>query len=397
MLSLSDTCIEECSSHILSAGHDVCFLVPTANGLKKSILDAHKSIISFLTRNEIHDYADQLQGNEHKHLVNALFVAPCGALETKISLYRPKTKNGDPRLWISKLGEKASANNLIALICSGGELYIVNCSKESDFMNALANVIPRPANKISAVASELIKRLGHISSLGFTPSGQHGDTGVGMTLENLLGIKPNANAAPDYKGIELKSTRISNNRTQRSKDQLFSKIPKWGISPLESARGLLQKRGYTDSDGRLALRHTISGAKPNSRGLFLDVDYANDYLRQMYRDIDDIDSSTEHDMTWVLEDLRSALAKKHAETFWVKALYRGERDNEEFHYVEAEHTMKPYIDRMEVLFETGILTLDYTLHLKDSGEVRDHGYLFKLKQNSKSSLFPPPILYDLRA
>ena len=154
-------------------------------------------------------------------------------------------------------------------------------------------------------------------------------------------------------------------------------------------------RGYIDTDGLNALRHTISGEKPNSRGLYLDVDYANDYLCQMFTDVGTKDFSPEHDVTWVFDDLRKALKKKHNETFWVKARHNDNRKDEEFHYVEVEHTANPYINKLETLFETGLVTLDYTLHIKPSGKVRDHGYLFKIKANSMEALFPKPLLYDL--
>ncbi len=105
--------------------------------------------------------------------------------------------------------------------------------------------------------------------------------------------------------------------------------------------------------------------------------------------------SKEHDTTWILQDLKSALLKKHKETFWVKAQHNSNRTSELFHYIEVEHTVNPYIDKLETLIETGLITMDYTMHIKPNGTVRDHGYLFKLHQNSKKSLFPEPTTYDL--
>ena len=216
-----------------------------------------------------------------------------------------------------------------------------------------------------------------------------------MTLEALLGIPPNANNSPDYKGIELKASRIDDRRSQKNKLQLFSKVPKWQLSPIRSAKELILNRGYTDQNGSPALRHTISGDRPNSLGLYLDVDYANDYLRQMFMDPNAQDFKPLHDTTWVLQDLRKALRRKHKETFWVKALHNHNRADEHFHYVKAEHTVNPFIEKMETLIETGLITVDYTMHIRDDGSVRDHGYLFKLGANGLGALFPPPIEYDL--
>ena len=393
MLTKSDTDIEVVSTYILGAGYDVAFLVPTETAMNKSIMDAHGSVQAFMRRTGLHDYADQPQGV--KKQIQANIITAEDVVEKKVSLYRPKTKDGDPRIWIYGLTKFATAYNLIALIAIESELFIVNCSRPKDLQAALSHALPPPESKGSSVASELLSKMLTISKLGFIPSVTQGDTGVGMTLEHQLGISANSDKAPDYKGIELKASRVDDKRRQKNKKQLFSKTPYWAECPVGSAEDLVLSRGYIDSDGQQALRHTINGSKPNSRGLFLDIDYANDYLRQMFTDVSHADFKPEHDMTWVLEDLRSALRKKHKETFWVKALHNNNRTTECFHYVEVQHTANPFIDRFEALIETGLITMDYTLHLKPSGKARDHGYLFKLKSGSLSALFPEPTVYDL--
>ena len=395
MLKESDTNIEEISAEILSVGYDVAFIVPTITAMKKSIIDAHDSLRSFLRRNEIHDYFKQKQGA--KKQIEAKFITSTETNNVTISFYRPETGDGDPRIWIYGLNKFASPYNLIAIIYFEHNLYVVNCSKYKDLEYALNHAIPKPIIAMSKTANILLEKLRIISAKGFIPSIRQGDTGVGMTLEDQLGIPPNSKKTPDFHGIELKATRVTKGKIQKNKNQLFSKIPKWKLSPIGTAKNLVLSRGYIDTDGQLALRHTISGAKPNSRGLYLDIDYANDYLRQMFTDIKSSYISPEHDITWVLKDLREALKKKHNETFWVKAYSNGNRLAEEFHYVEAHHTTTPYINKLEALFETGLVTIEYTLHLKPSGKARDHGYLFKIKSKSMNALFPKPFIYDLTA
>ncbi len=390
MLSSSDTNIQEVSTLILNNGYDVAFLVPTETGLKKSILDAHKSIRAFLKRTYLHDYENQRQGL--KHYITAKFITSDDVTEQKVSLYRPETKNGDPRIWIYGLQQLVGAGDLLALIVSNQELYIINCSREADLRYALRVILPPRQASNSEVATELLQKLSIISRKGFIPTITAGDTGVGMTLENELRISANSSKSPDYKGIELKATRVDARRKIKNKSQLFSKIPKWKLSPIGSAKALVNKRGYLDSDGVRALRHTISAVKPNSLGLFFDIDYANEYLRQMFKDEH---LSIEHDTTWLLSDLKDALKKKHKETFWIKAQHNNNRTAEEFHYVEVEHTSNPFIDKFETLIETGIITMDYTMHIKQSGGVRDHGYLFKLRKDSKATLFPSSRIHDL--
>lgn len=391
MLSISDTSIADISSLILNAGYDVSFLVPTETGLDKSILDAHESLRSFFKRLKLHDYALQKQGD--KKLVEAEFITSYEVFPVKVSLYRPKTKKGDPRIWIYGLKKYADAGNLLALIIIDQKLYIFNCSNKADFSVALNNALPKIHQTLSPIANELLHKLIIISQRGFIPTIVNGDTGVGMTLEAALGISANSSKKPDYKGIELKASRVDKRNRQRNRNQLFSRVPNWKLSPVPSAIELINLRGYIDNKGNQALRQTVSGERVNAQGLYLDIDYANDYLRQMFKNAEDF--SKDHDTTWVIKDLKNALLKKHKETFWVKAKHNNNRSAELFHYIEVEHTANPYIDKIETLIETGLITMDYTMHIKQTGKVRDHGYLFKLHQNSKASLFPQSTRYDL--
>lgn len=395
MLSASDTDIQETSALILNKGYDVAFVVPTETGLQKSIIDAHQAMRAFLKRNDVHDFFLQKQGD--KVITKCIFLTNQKAkryiVDVKVSLYRPKTKKGDPRMWVYNLVNLgAKSGNLFAFIAVEGKIYIVNCSNPADLQFALEEGLPKVKQTINPIATELLRKILIINKQGFIPTVTNGDTGVGMTLEAELGIAANASKNPDYKGIELKASRINARGKSSNRTQLFSKVPNWKISPLGSAKELIDKRGYIDKNGRHNLYHTMNGQQQNSIGLYLDIDYANDYLRQMHIANNGI---TEHDTTWVLQDLREALLKKHKETFWVKARHNDDRGAEEFHYVEVEHTANPYIEKLETLIETGLITLDYAMHVKPAGGIRDHGYLFKLHQNSKSALFPNPTKYDL--
>jgi len=391
MLSSSDISIPDISSTILKAGYDVSFIVPTQNGLNKSILDAHEALRSFFKRLGLHDYSQQKQGV--KEYVNAEFITSNETFQIKVSLYRPVTKKGDPRIWIYGLNKFSKAGNLLALIIIKQQLYIFNCSNKNDFLMALSTGLPKINKSLNPIADELLKKLVIISRKGFISTITKGDTGVGMTLENELGISANSSKAPDYKGIELKASRVDKRNKQKNRSQLFSKVPNWPLSPISSPDNLIKQRGYVDSDGYMALRQTVSGNRVNARGLYLDIDYANEYLRQMFKNSGDF--SKEHDTTWLIKDLKKSLIKKHKETFWVKAKHNNNRSAEQFHYVEVEHTTNPYIDKLETLIETGLITMDYTMHIKPTGKIRDHGYLFKLHQNSKESLFPKPDKYNL--
>lgn len=377
---------------------EAALLVPTPTGLEKSIFDATDGLREYLANTGYHEYAIQQQGQDHKVLKQAFLVRPNSLEKTQVSLYRPTTKNGDPRIWLgSPIRSYAGAFNLLALTVIDSTLYILNMSDPSvqvsldDSGSPFRKIVDRSDHGDQA-ANELLEMLQAISSKGFIKTLRPGDTGIGFTLETLLGISANSNQAPDYKGIELKAKRRRSG-ADRNRSTLFSKVPNWKLSPVGSAISLLNKRGYLDANARLSLYHTLSAKGPNSRGLALDIDAENDWLRQVYHDPDT--QKRVHDVTWEIPLLKKDLASKHRQTFWVRALCRGAGENEEFHYTEVQHTRRPMTANFVALIEAGIITVDYALHKKTETRARDHGYLFKIHPDNLGALFPPAQIHTL--
>lgn len=379
-------------------GLEASLLVPTPTGLEKSIFDATDGLREYLAGRGYHDYEEQGQGQEHKVQHEAFLVKPHSLERTTVSLYRPTTKRGDPRIWLGHpVRGYAGAFNLLAVTVLGGVLYVLNMSDPTvqvsldDAGSPFRRIVDRHG-QADEVASELLGLLRDVASKGFVRTLRPGDTGIGFTLETLLGISANSRRAPDYKGIELKAKR-SRIGADKSRSTLFSKAPNWKLSPVRNALGLLDARGYVDGDGRRSLYHTLSARGPNSLGLALDIDADNDWLRQVY-----LDPSTRravHDVTWEIPSLKADLAAKHRQTFWVRAACRGTGPGEEFHYVEVQHTRRPMTANLVALVEAGVITVDYALHKKSETRARDHGYLFKIHPDDLGALFPPPEVHAL--
>lgn len=377
---------------------EAALLVPTPTGLEKSIFDATDGLREYLADRGYHDYEAQAQGQDHKVLKQAFLVRPHSLEPTQVSLYRPTTKNGDPRIWLGHpVRSYAGAYNLLALTIIDGTMYVLNMSDPSvqvsldDAGSPFRKLVDR-IDHGDAAASELLGLLREISYKGYLRTLRPGDTGIGYTLETMLGIAANSRQAPDYKGIELKAKR-SRIGADRNRSTLFSKVPNWKLSPVGNALALLEARGYLDGDGRRSLYHTLSARGPNSLGLALDIDAENDWLRQVYHDPGK--GTVIHDVTWEIPQLKSDLAAKHRQTFWVRAMSRGAGENEEFHYIEVQHTRRPVTANFVALVEAGIITVDYALHKKSETRARDHGYLFKIHPDNLGALFPPPIVYAL--
>lgn len=397
MLAKSDVSVVEALARLAKFGLETALLVPTQTGLEKSILDATGPVRDFLRLKGIHEFDSQGQGPEHKVMKECFFVTPSGLERSNISLYRPTTKTGDPRIWLgAATRHHARAWNLLALFVVKRTIYVLNMSDPfavaaldnagSPFRRAIDPALDR-----SATFEELMEKLRGVSRQGFVRTRRPGDTGVGMTLETLLGIRANAKQAPDFKGIELKARR-NRGSSRDTRSTLFSKVPNWKLSPVRTAMQLVEKRGYVDKNGRKALYHTLRGDRSNSLGLMLEIATGPDWLIQVY--VDKETGSREHDVTWEMPILKQDLAAKHRETFWVHAKCRGHGETEEFHYYEVKHTRGPIVSNLPTLIEAGVITVDYALHLSGT-RARDHGYLFKIYPQDIAALFPPPAVYEL--
>lgn len=373
-----------------SAGLRVSFLVPTATGLEKSIMDATLEIREFLLSHKLHDFSKQQQGQDHKVSLNTALLSKGKVEYTKTSLYRPNTKSGDPRIWV--LGLKALCNpyDLLALIASSNGLVIINCNQSNlheilDSKNVIFKEIITPCLiTVREPAKDLLEKMEEISSLGFIQTKRRGDTGIGYTLETLLGISANNSRAPDYRGIEIKSKRYCSGKGRRS--TIFSQVPNWDLSRLKSSRDLLSERGrFSKKKNRVQLFHELSTLKSNSFDMRLLVDTTNDQLQQIYT------AKEPHilDVLWDFPLLKRRLSEKHSETFWVTAETKGKNgaETEEFWYNSVKHTGGIDLSAFPILLDLGVITLDYTIKATLNGGVKDQGYLFKMNSTDLDLLF----------
>ena len=79
------------------------------------------------------------------------------------SLYRPNTKNGDPRIWFKGLGNYSRANDIIGIIEFDGILYVLNITQidlskllNSNILNPLKELVDEINQISNEVADELL-------------------------------------------------------------------------------------------------------------------------------------------------------------------------------------------------------------------------------------------------
>lgn len=399
MLSMTDTPLETVIPYFAETNTSVAFLVPTPTGYEKSIMDATKPLRELLKFAKVHDYEKQGQGQENKVIIESHFVTKDDVINTTASLYRPNTKHGDPRIWFSDLKKYCKPCNLLAILVFNKELYVINLS-DKEIQASLFNrghvfsYLELSLNEYISTSEELLEKLHEIHRRGFIPSVTAGDPGVGDTLENALGISRNNSKSPDYKGIELKATRISKNGEKKAvtRSTLFTKVPDSGLSYSEilDKYGKVQiPRGQTEP--RKQIYETLSTKKYNAYGLKLVVDYDADKLNL----IDDAQPTPNLVSSWDLEILRKTLLTKHPETFWVKAASEMREDWEYFRYDKVVHTRNPNALLLAPLIDNGEITADLAAHIKPDGSYRDHGLLFKILPQNIHDLLGEEKKYDL--
>ena len=377
----------------------------TATGLKKSILDATTPMRAYFKENNVHDYELQPKGQDYKITIPTHILTGFKDIVTQTSLYRPETKDGDPRLWIYRLKETTEADDIHAIIAMNPkELYVINLTKvdiikccETSIENPVRDLVYMLSLCADMVSEELLAMLMDYQNQ-WIDTDLRADTAIGRQVEALLGIEMNASREPDYKGIELKSFR---SQRPSIKKNLFCKVPDWDISYLKSGAEIVEKYGYM-SQGIKSYRNTLYCKSPNSQNLRLNMNYPDNLLEieedkiiepEVFKKVADV-------AVWRLQTLHQCLLTKHHETFWIEVDTRiGDRGQEQFMFNKIEHTRNPIVSQFDILLEQSMITVDLLLGRPkvdlETGKPKKGGdaVSFKIKKNAAGLLFPNSITY----
>ncbi len=371
----------------------------TQTGYKKGILDTTVPVRAYFLEKGVHDFEKQPKGQENKKIVNSYILTDTAIKETQTSLYRPETKDGDPRMWVYKLKDYVNPNDIFAIIVYMDSLYVINLTQidiEKAYNSALVNPIKDLIISLYGIATTISDELlGLIKDRmsDWIPTTVLADTGIGREVEYQLGIKMNDSKEPDYKGIELKSKRTKSN----TKGALFTNSPDWNLSKYKSGKEIADKYGYL-RPGLIknTLQVTVDTLRPNRQGLGLNINWKDEWLEMnhyaktalengKYVKLDDVS-------VWTLLKLHERLAEKHHETFWIDAESRIRNNTEEFRVMSIEHTKNPLLPQFDVLLEQGKIKLDLMLS-RPSG--RGDTYSFKMDKKFRPLLFPESATYPI--
>jgi len=212
---------------------------------------------------------------------------------------------------------------------------------------------------------EFKDKLKKITAKEFVQSMRKGDTGIGYTLESLLDIKENNVPLADLGDIELKAYR----KDSCSMLTLFTCEPKPPGG--ERDKMLLKEFGYCrEKDGRdCELYCTINASRFNNQSLKLCVE--QNVIRV-------ISSKKDINIYWDFESLSSRFDKKIQKLIVVEAETMLEDDEERFHFSDAYLLEGFNFKSFCKLVENDAVTVDFRMHLRSKGTVRNHGTAFRV-------------------
>lgn len=236
---------------------------------------------------------------------------------------------------------------------------------------------------------DFIREYTKICNMGWITTHRSGSTGIGKTLEDLLGIPENSIDGPDFGDYELKSCRMSST----SMLTIFTKTPQ----PQGAADTLRLKFGYSSSvydNDEKVLHITLSanGFVPVPTG---HAHTAPTHRLKILCGPDKISIVAEDGIEyayWTRELLKTAFEKKYKNKFvYAKAQSKGYGANEQFKFVEAYEVSGFDYHTFVSLLERGKIYVDLRIGQYHSGykkgQTHDHGTAFRIKEYDQPLLF----------
>ena len=200
----------------------------------------------------------------------------------------------------------------------------------------------------------------------------------GLAVEHALGIAQNSDKAADFMGIELK-TKIG-----RSLQTLFSRIPSRFVQDLDKA-GMFRRHSYLDKRRNRRALYTSFNINTDSLGFRLMAS------GQVIRVLRGSATVLEYDA----EAIEEALLSKHSQTTFL-ALTRSETAGQETCTLQSAHYCKwPSVIRFMRLLSSGDVYLDFTLSEDARGQVKDHGFLWRIHSTALPKLYLSSNALDL--
>ena len=233
--------------------------------------------------------------------------------------------------------------------------------------------------KMINTLNDFISEFQKIRDLGWIKTHRQGSTGIGKTLEDLLGIPENNIGEPDFGDYELKSVRTN----AKSMLTIFTKSPE----PKRSNEVLRRKYGYESSkiygNDKKVLHSTLSADK------FISVHSVNRLKIHCSDDRISIESQDGIELIyWLKSTLQDCFNRKYRGKFtYTYADTKGRGASEHFRFVSAFVVSGFSYDDFAALLELGKIKVDLRIGQYPDGRTHDHGTGFRISKRDEVLLF----------
>lgn len=235
---------------------------------------------------------------------------------------------------------------------------------------------------------ELKNEFIRIKSKGWIKSVESGTGSVGDTFENMLGLKKNNYAVPDFKGIEIKTNRMSKDCYITLFSSTCDSNKKYILYEIK------EKFGWPDrefSDVKI-LRVKVSANKPkylkNGISMILSVDYNQ---KRVCLKIYKYRKLVNEDAWWSFQLLEDKLLKKLQYLAFVESDNSFFNGSEHFKYKRiCFYKIKSFDYFLQLLLDgTIILEIKFGVHRSgiNIGKSYDHGASFEIMREDIKKLF----------
>jgi len=224
--------------------------------------------------------------------------------------------------------------------------------------------------------NEIVKDLLALKDQGYVKTHRRGNTGIGKTLEDLLGIEENNIPGPNAVRLELKSAR----KNSTSMLTLFTKSP----DPPRINSVLLERFGYPSEkwNNEKELHTTINAIDFNLiKGIkVFKIGISNDRVNLLIPENEIV-------CYWPREKLQKTFEKKLPNLMYVKADARGWGSQEEFWFNEAWVLSGFSFEGFIGLLKEGTILVDIRIGKYPNGRTHDHGTGFRIKPDKLDLCF----------
>jgi len=224
---------------------------------------------------------------------------------------------------------------------------------------------------------EFLYQFRKIKEKGFIKSHRSGNTGVGHTLEQELGLTENCISQPDIEGFELKAAR----KGSGGKQTLFTKEGEWMMPQLD----FIETFGFPHNKhkGELSAQSTVTRVK-NNRGFWIFT--SDDYVTVKHEDAEII--------KWDWNSLIDQFAFKFPACIKVFADVNKHNGSEYFHFNEAYLYRGTDKNLFRLAIEQNLIAIDLRLRTQyNIGKgVRNRGTAFRISHDNMDKLFVKEVL-----